>query len=240
MILKSAYCLSIKNKTKDNNESTLLHKSEETKVDGSGLNPTLYFFPGVRLSTSDNYYFYKLNKKVRKNFKLTSEPKIMSLRQYLRKGVGLFSNNYYSTLLTPKISTKKTVAGVSRDKKRSMLTKVANISLISGLKLNLIATFRLALVDFYLMLKSNKGSNYFLSSLKTYKDLVFLNTSYKDSSIPIIEKLTYLTSNSTPKFVIKKHINKLPGRKKKKKGPLSLRSYLAFIEPNGRKLSSLK
>lgn len=202
--------------------------------------PTLYFFPGLRVVTSDSLYFYNLNKEARINSTIKLSPKIASIRQYLKKNLGVFSSDYYTTLLSPKVSTRKTVAGVSRDKKRSMLVKLLNLNFNGGLKLNSMKIFNSALTDFYMLLKADKSSEYFISTSRTYKELLFLNTSYKDSVIPLTQQLTYLTNNTTPKFVIKKHINKLPGRKKKKKGPLSLRSYLAFIKPSGRRLSSLK
>jgi hypothetical protein len=200
---------------------------------------TFYFFPGQRIASSDSNYFIKMNKEVRDSLCIGLNSNTLSLRYYLRRNIGVFSENYYASLLVPKTSTKRTIAGVSRDKKRTLLTKLSNINQISGLKLKSINGFNEALVYIHTLLKAYKGSSVFQGALKTYKDLLFLNTSYKDSHIPIINKLVFLINNTTPKFVIKKHVNRLPGRRKKK-GPIPLRSYLAFIKPSGRKLSTLR
>lgn len=204
------------------------------------LKSTLFVFPGIRAATSDSTYFVNLNYSIRGNLDLNVPLQVSSLRSYLRKDVGLFSNSYYSSMLSPKVSTFTEVAGVSRDKKRSIMVKLANYNYSNGLKMSTIKFFSESVRDFYKLVKADKNSDPFLSSLKLYKNLKLLNTKYKDSNIPLLNYITYVSNNSTPKFVIKKHINNLPGRRKKKKRPLSLRSYLAFIKPSGRKISSLR
>jgi hypothetical protein len=163
------------------------------------------------------------------------------VRKYLGGTYGVFSNDYFSEVVKPKKSTSKAVSGVSRDKGRSILLKIANQFNRKGNQRTAIKHLSKSLILSNLYMKLDKNSAKFVRSYSNLRQLGYLNAAYNNTPYPFTEAILDVANNATPKFCIKKHINKTAGRRKKaKKGVPKLRSYLAFLEPHSRRIMSLK
>lgn len=200
----------------------------------------MIYLPGSR-----NLYNFTINNQLKSQLdcivKQHADLNISYIRKYLISTKGVFSRFNYSSILIPKSSTQKTVSGVSRDQRRSLLSKISNYFMKNGASNTSIRSLNYALVTLNALSKSDKNSDLYLRFLSTYEFTSFLNSTYKSVNLPIVSNLIEGSVNSIPRFFIKKHISKLPGRKKNKtKGKPPVRSYLAFIKPHGRALLSLK
>lgn len=211
----------------------------------SSLNPQ-YSFPVtelVRLPGLKSRSNYKSTRSTNSDFFQTEAIKtnVSLLRKYLIGTKGVFSESNYSAIIVPKSSTLKKLDGVSRDQRRTLLSKISNYLMRSGCGMTSTRILNSALITVNILSKCDVNSKLFLKFLPTYNSIPFLNSTYKNSNIPIITKLIEGSINSIPRFFIKKHTSKLPGRKKNKsKGKPPVRNYLAFIKPHGRALLSLK
>lgn len=174
---------------------------------------------------------------------LNTSKVMVSIKGYtsnkLANSCGYPSNNYLSEVLKPKSSTYSAVAGVSRDKGRSLVTKIVNQFNKKGNQRSIIKWFIKASNLFNLSLKMDKGSAKFKSLQESAPQLKYLNLSYNNAPFLFLSQVFTVLDKATPKFYIKKHISKSFRKKKKNKAP-KLRSYLAFLEPRSRRAMSLK
>lgn len=154
---------------------------------------------------------------------------------------GVFSKSHYSAILKPKSSTHSLVAGIGRDRGRSILTKLANQFNRRGNQRTVIKHINAAFCLVHAAIKMDRSIDKFISVAKSFNQLWYLNPSFNRAPFPFIAKILDFTNYATPKFCIKRHINKGHGRRKKsKKGAPKLRSYLAFLSPHGRRVMSFK
>lgn len=152
---------------------------------------------------------------------------------------GYSSTNYLSEVIKPKVSTYSAVAGVSRDKSKSVVTKIINQFNKRGNQRSVIKWFIKASNLLNLSLKMDKKSTKFIGLQNAVPQLKYLNLSYNNAPFLFLNQLVSVLDKSTPKFYIKKHVNKSFRKKRKNKAP-KLRSYLAFLKPRSRKAMSLK
>lgn len=184
-----------------------------------------------------NNYINVLNLNIDNFLKLTS----VRLREYLMDTKGVFNKSNYSSILVPKSSTKKLPSGVSKDQRRSVMSKISNYFTKNGLNLTSVIHLNKAFVLLNKLSKADTSSDSYARFSLSYDNLSLLNASYRSSNLPIVGNLIEGSVQSIPRFFIKKHKSKLPGRKKNKtKGKPPVRSYLAFIKPHGRSLIGLK
>jgi len=133
------------------------------------------------------------------------------------------------------------VAGIGRDRGRSILTKLANQFNRRGNQRTVIKHINAAFCLVHAAIKMDRSIDKFISVAKSFNQLWYLNPSFNRAPFPFIAKILDFTNYATPKFCIKRHINKGHGRRKKsKKGAPKLRSYLAFLSPHGRRVMSFK
>jgi len=208
---------------------------------GWPLELNLLVFPGFKKPAMTKSYF--LDRLPDSQPVLTKERLRItkSIRKYLSGTYGVFSNDYLSEIVKPKKSTNKSVSGVSRDKGRSILLKIANQFNKKGNQRTAIKHLNKSLILSNLYMKLDKNSTKFIRSYVNLKQLGYLNAAYNNTPYPFTEAILNVVNNATPKFCIKKHVNKTSGRRKKaRKGVPKLRSYLAFLEPHSRRVMSLK
>lgn len=192
----------------------------------------------------DSKSFFKSGgKELRSKIDINTDKMAVSIRGYtsnrLANYCGYSSTNYLSEILTPKSSTYSSVAGVSRDKSKSLSTKIINQFNKKGNQRSVIKWFVKAFNLFNLSLKMDSRSSKFIGLQNVIPQLKYLNLSYNNAPFLILNQLVTVLDKATPKFYIKKHINKNFKKKRKNKAP-KLRSYLAFLEPRSRKAMSLK
>lgn len=205
------------------------------------LKPRVIYLPGSRLKCNSKSLLIENSTYIKDLAYLESESYINNIKCYLSEVVGVFSKRGYSEILKPKVSTASTVAGVSRDKGRSILTKLANQFNRSGKQRTAIKNLNDAFILAHFSLKMDRSTDTFISLSNAFNQLRYLNPAFSKMPFPFITKLLDYVNHATPKFCIKRHLNKGHGRRKKsKKGLPKLRSYLAFLKPHGRRIMSFK
>lgn len=205
------------------------------------LKPKVTYLPGSRLKCNSKSLLIENSTYIKNLAYLESENCMNNIKCYLSEVVGVFSKRGYSEILRPKVSTTTTVAGVSRDKGRSILTKLANQFNKSGKQRTAIKNLNNAFILAHFSLKMDRSTDSFISLSNAFSQLRYLNPAFNKMPFPFVTKLLDYVNHATPKFCIKRHLNKGHGRRKKsKKGLPKLRSYLAFLKPHGRRVMSFK
>lgn len=205
------------------------------------IEPQVSYLPGIKLAGYTKNVSKENHTMVKYKLIEDSDNTVSTLYTYLADINGVFSRNYLSEILRPKLSTRTTVGGVSRDKGRSILTKLANQFNKGGKKRTAIKNVSSAFKFVNAAIKMDRSIDKFISISNSFRQLWYLNPAFSKVQYPFIPKVLDFVNHATPKFCIKRHLNKGPGRRKRaKKGSPKLRSYLAFLGPHGRRVMSFK
>ena len=152
-------------------------------------------------------FFKSGGKELRSKTDINTHKMMVSIKGYtsnkLTNYCGYSSTNYLSEILTPKSSTYSSVAGVSRDKGKSLSTKIINQFNKKGNQRSIIKWFVKALSLFSLSLKMDNRSSKFVSLQNIIPQLKYLNLSYNNAPFLILNQLVAVLDKATPKFYIK-------------------------------------
>lgn len=126
----------------------------------------IVYIPGYSKSI-----FNEVRSHIKKSIESDSIETIHSIRNYLSGTIGVFSNSHYSAILKPKLSTSKLVAGVSRDKGRSILTKLVNQFNRRGNQRTVIKHVNSALCFIHAAIKMDRSIDKFISIANSFNQL---------------------------------------------------------------------
>ena len=139
----------------------------------------------------------------------------LQVRRYLEGNIGSSSDNYLSELLKPKKSTLISPSGSSRDKGRSILTKMINQFNKKGNQRSVIKYFRVAAVMLNSLAVSGKRIPRGIKSKELLKQIKFIALAHKHIPFSLTDKILTLVNNATPRVYLKNHCSNQVKKKKR-------------------------
>lgn len=150
---------------------------------------------------------------------------------------GIFDYTHYHAYKGPAKSNKRLLRSYGANRQLSLVDKVVNLSMISGLRqkayLNIIKVF----TKFIYILKFEQDSNKLKYMSSKYLDFILVKNIKSKSSATANDFLKELTSDLSPLFTLKTQKIKAKKRSKKKQ---KYKIRIAYVKPKTRNMVALK